>query len=100
MQVGWSFPSDVWSVGCILLELYTGETYFQTHNNDEHLAMIETLLDEDIPSAWLRSLRDTKNNTISDHFETRERGSKVFFPFLFYNVIVIDWIELSSQMAS
>lgn len=76
LQVGWSYPSDVWSIGCILLELHTGETYFQTHNNDEHLSMIETLLDEDISSAWLRSMRDTKNNMISEHFETKERGSK------------------------
>jgi serine/threonine protein kinase len=76
LQVGWSFPSDVWSVGCILLELYTGETYFQTHNNDEHLAMIEVLLDDRIPSNWVRSGKDSKNNTISDHFEAKERGSK------------------------
>jgi len=76
LQVGWSYPSDVWSVGCILLELYTGETYFQTHNNDEHLAMIEVLLDERIPSTWVRSGKDAKNNTISDHFESKERGSK------------------------
>jgi serine/threonine protein kinase len=76
LQVGWSFPSDVWSVGCILLELYTGETYFQTHNNDEHLAMIEVLLDDRIPSNWVRSGKDSKNNTVSDHFESKERGSK------------------------
>jgi len=76
LQVGWSFPSDVWSVGCILLELYTGETYFQTHNNDEHLAMIEALLDDKIPSNWVRSGKDAKNNTISDHFDSKERGSK------------------------
>jgi serine/threonine protein kinase len=76
LQVGWSFPSDVWSVGCILLELYTGETYFQTHNNDEHLAMIEVLMDDRIPSNWVRSGKDSKNNTISEHFESKERGSK------------------------
>ena len=29
------------SVGCILLELYTGQLYFRTHEDYEHLAMIE-----------------------------------------------------------
>jgi serine/threonine protein kinase len=26
----WSFPSDVWSLGCILMEIYTGELLFPT----------------------------------------------------------------------
>ena len=28
-------------MACILFELYTGELYFDTHENFEHLAMIE-----------------------------------------------------------
>ncbi|KAL9666007.1 hypothetical protein QQ045_000329 [Rhodiola kirilowii] len=31
----------MWSVGCILVELCTGEALFQTHENLEHLAMME-----------------------------------------------------------
>jgi hypothetical protein len=33
--------SDIWSMACILVELYTGEMFFGTHENLEHLAMIE-----------------------------------------------------------
>ena len=29
LEVGWSQPCDVWSVGCIMFELYTGYTLFQ-----------------------------------------------------------------------
>lgn len=29
VELGWSQPCDVWSVGCILFELYTGYTLFQ-----------------------------------------------------------------------
>lgn len=36
----WSTISDVWSIGCIIAELYTGELYFPTHENIEHLRMI------------------------------------------------------------
>ncbi|PWZ29105.1 hypothetical protein Zm00014a_020092 [Zea mays] len=41
---GWSYPCDIWSVGCILVELCTGEALFQTHENLEHLAMMERVL--------------------------------------------------------
>ncbi|KAI9598428.1 kinase-like domain-containing protein [Syncephalis fuscata] len=40
---GWSFPCDIWSVGCILVEFFTGEALFQTHDNLEHLAMMDAL---------------------------------------------------------
>ena len=33
--------SDIWSMACILAELYTGEMLFGTHENIEHLAMME-----------------------------------------------------------
>ena len=41
---GWSQPCDIWSVGCIMFELYLGFTLFQTHDNREHLAMMEKIL--------------------------------------------------------
>ncbi|KAL2321744.1 hypothetical protein Fmac_026123 [Flemingia macrophylla] len=44
LGLGWSFPCDTWSVGCILVELCTGEALFQTHENLEHLAMMERVL--------------------------------------------------------
>nr|POE68551.1 serine/threonine-protein kinase afc2 [Quercus suber] len=44
LGLGWSYPCDVWSVGCILVELCTGEALFQTHENLEHLAKMERVL--------------------------------------------------------
>jgi len=44
LGLGWSYPSDIWSVGCILVELCLGKTLFQTHENLEHLAMMERVL--------------------------------------------------------
>ncbi|XP_025829002.1 serine/threonine-protein kinase ppk15 isoform X4 [Agrilus planipennis] len=56
LELGWSQPCDVWSIGCILFELYLGITLFQTHDNREHLAMMQRILGE-LP---LRMARKTK----------------------------------------
>ncbi len=37
----WNETSDIWSMACIMLELYTGELFFDTRKDIEHLAMIE-----------------------------------------------------------
>ncbi|KAE8056565.1 hypothetical protein FH972_013331 [Carpinus fangiana] len=44
LGLGWSYPCDLWSVGCILIEFCSGEALFQTHENLEHLAMMERVL--------------------------------------------------------
>jgi len=44
LELGWAQPCDTWSVGCILIELYLGYALFQTHDNHEHLAMMERIL--------------------------------------------------------
>ncbi|PIA51597.1 hypothetical protein AQUCO_01100447v1 [Aquilegia coerulea] len=44
LGLGWSYSCDVWSIGCILVELCSGEALFQTHENLEHLAMMERVL--------------------------------------------------------
>jgi len=52
LSMGWNELSDVWSLGCILMELYTGELLFGTHENLEHLALMEASLG-DFPSKML-----------------------------------------------
>jgi hypothetical protein len=41
LGLGWSYPCDLWSCGCILVELAVGDALFQTHENLEHLAMMQ-----------------------------------------------------------
>lgn len=43
LGMGWSYPCDIWSIGCILIEFFTGEALFQTHDNLEHLSMMEII---------------------------------------------------------
>eukprot|EP01071_Lankesteria_metandrocarpae_P006692 Lankesteria_metandrocarpae@DN4448_c0_g1_i1.p1 len=54
LDVGWSMESDLWSLGCILIELYTGSLLFKTHEHLEHLAMVEKIV-QPIPSTMLRA---------------------------------------------
>ncbi|XP_052435226.1 dual specificity protein kinase CLK2b isoform X6 [Carassius gibelio] len=59
LELGWSQPCDVWSIGCILFEFYRGYTLFQTHDNREHLAMMERVHGP-VPSRMIRKTRKQK----------------------------------------
>ncbi|CAO3689944.1 unnamed protein product [Umbelopsis vinacea] len=59
LGMGWSYPCDIWSIGCILVEFFTGDALFQTHDNLEHLAMMEVVLGK-IPDGTLRQARHTQ----------------------------------------
>lgn len=39
----WDEKSDIWSLACIFVELYSGELLFPTHDNYEHLAMMQKI---------------------------------------------------------
>lgn len=54
MGVGWSFPCDIWSIGCILVEFCTGEALFQTHDNLEHLALMQRVIGKPVDRSMLR----------------------------------------------
>ncbi|XP_060937612.1 dual specificity protein kinase CLK2b [Limanda limanda] len=59
LELGWSQPCDVWSIGCILFEFYEGFTLFQTHDNKEHLAMMERIQGP-IPQRMIQGSRKQK----------------------------------------
>ncbi|EPZ34061.1 Protein kinase-like domain-containing protein [Rozella allomycis CSF55] len=43
-ELGWTFACDIWAVGCISVELFTGKLLFKTHDDIEHLALMEKIL--------------------------------------------------------
>lgn len=59
LELGWNHSCDVWSIGCIIFELYTGFTLFQTHDNREHMAMMERILGK-IPYRMAKKSKKTK----------------------------------------
>jgi dual-specificity kinase len=62
LGLGWSYPCDIWSIGCILVEFFTGDALFQTHDNLEHLAMMEAVVDARVdPSLVQQVNRMTRN---------------------------------------
>jgi serine/threonine protein kinase len=44
LNMNWSFPTDMWSAGCIIAELWTGSLLFNTEDDTEHLIMMNKLL--------------------------------------------------------
>ncbi|CAE7317117.1 AFC3 [Symbiodinium natans] len=57
LQMGWSEKADIWSLGCILFELYTGSVLFDTHHSPEHLGLIDRILGP-FPSTMLARAGD------------------------------------------
>ena len=62
LQLGWSFACDIWSIGCILVEFFTGDALFQTHDNLEHLAMMEAVCNTKIEREMIQQVRQGRGN--------------------------------------
>lgn len=71
LGLGWSTPSDLWSAGCIVAELYLGELLFATHDNAEHLALMERAVGP-FPRDMLR--RATANADVFDSYGWHRMG--------------------------
>jgi serine/threonine protein kinase len=53
LELGWSYPSDVWSAACVVAEIASGDLLFSTHDDLEHLGLIERMV-EPVPE-FMRS---------------------------------------------
>lgn len=65
MGLPWSYPSDIWSVGCIVAELYCGDQLFETHSNMEHIALIERGIGK-----WPKSQILNKSDVTAKYFDS------------------------------
>ncbi|KAI1154507.1 kinase-like domain-containing protein [Nemania diffusa] len=66
LGLGWSFPCDIWSIGCILVEFFTGDALFQTHDNLEHLAMMENVCDSRIDTHLVQTVNKSASRSSSN----------------------------------
>lgn len=69
LSCGWNEVSDQWSIGCILMELYSGNQLFETHEEQEHLALIERIIGP-LPS----SVVDRASKSSRDKWFKRDSG--------------------------
>ncbi|GAM24595.1 hypothetical protein SAMD00019534_077700, partial [Acytostelium subglobosum LB1] len=72
----WSYPCDLWGVGCILVELYIGSTLFDTHNNRQHLAMMEKVIGPLPQSMTIDSKKYYPGGDSCLHWKTDELDNK------------------------
>lgn len=80
LGLGWSFPCDIWSIGCVLVELVTGESLYPIHENLEHMAMMQRFNGRPFPPKIVENMfykADRKlgnmspdlNSTVIKHFD-------------------------------
>ncbi|ESL11242.1 protein kinase [Trypanosoma rangeli SC58] len=51
LGLGWMYSTDMWSMGCIIYELSAGKLLYDTHDNLEHLHLMEKTLGR-LPPEW------------------------------------------------
>jgi len=73
---GWDEKSDLWSIGCILMELYSGEQLFETHEELEHLALMEKIIDR-LPQEML----GRASTSVRDRYLARDRNGAWRIPW-------------------
>ncbi|KAI9681094.1 MAG: dual specificity protein kinase kns1 [Caeruleum heppii] len=78
LGLGWSFPCDIWSIGCILVEFFTGDALFQTHDNMEHLAMMESICAGKMDTKLVREV--TKRGTSNPAAKYFTRNQRLDYP--------------------
>ncbi|EDO15427.1 hypothetical protein Kpol_1027p1, partial [Vanderwaltozyma polyspora DSM 70294] len=82
LGLGWSYPCDVWSIACVLVELVTGESLYPIHENLEHLAMMQRINGQQLPKKIvekmfykvthkLGNLPADLNTTVVRHFDRK-----------------------------
>ena len=74
LNLPWNTPADVWSLGCMFVELSSGECVFQTHENLEHLAMMDQLLGP-FPSNMVSEHRSIMRSKDQQPYITRDGRS-------------------------
>ncbi|KAF8534073.1 kinase-like domain-containing protein [Trichophaea hybrida] len=81
LGLGWSFPCDIWSIGCILVEFFTGDALFQTHDNLEHLAMMQAVCGPRIDAKLVRAISGkTGSGSSSSNAFKYFRGVRLDYP--------------------
>ena len=52
LELGWSHPCDVWSIGCIIFELYNVSKYSSSHNTPHSLPPLSSLDIANLTNVW------------------------------------------------
>lgn len=60
LGTGWSYECDIWSCGCLLMELILGRVLFNVRDDRAHLAMMEKVLGSTMPETLASEHRHCK----------------------------------------
>jgi dual-specificity kinase len=77
LDLGWNERSDLWAVGCTIMELYTGSLLFRTQESLEHLALIEQTVAK-FPESMLQKTKTQQERFV---LEEEEDSSSSKDPF-------------------
>eukprot|EP01084_Bolivina_argentea_P276602 471989_1 len=62
-KFNWSYPADIWSIGCVIVEITTGKMLFNTHDTVDHLNQICTAIGK-MPNKLIQSIDENAYNEL------------------------------------
>ncbi|XP_037024122.1 serine/threonine-protein kinase Doa-like [Bradysia coprophila] len=77
LRLDWNDTCDVWALGCILFELYSGKLLFPTEYDYEHLALMEAIIGK-IPEEMTNASNTTyfKNGNLDFNWSNAEEHAQ------------------------
>ena len=97
---GWGTSSDVWSLGCLVAELFAGELLFQTHSDLHHIALISATVGSfpvEIASSYKKLFYSTGHARWPPNFGSKEFSTeniKSVYRQLTLDKLVQQWYDL------
>eukprot|EP01083_Nonionella_stella_P003983 11463_1 len=82
LNLKWSYPSDIWSIGCILSELFCGELLFATHSDAEHLQLMQKILNvKQFPLHMIntKNMDMIKQNNSNKYIQKTKKLSQIIY---------------------
>eukprot|EP00293_Proteomonas_sulcata_P006468 CAMPEP_0184322100 /NCGR_PEP_ID=MMETSP1049-20130417/122841_1 /TAXON_ID=77928 /ORGANISM="Proteomonas sulcata, Strain CCMP704" /LENGTH=490 /DNA_ID=CAMNT_0026643123 /DNA_START=486 /DNA_END=1958 /DNA_ORIENTATION=- len=74
LQIGWHDAADIWSIGCVLFELYAGKMLFEFEEEEAYLHLVELTLGKPLPALMIKKAWEKRNQHNAKFLKLTKQG--------------------------